>query len=64
MLGGKTHDSFDLMEYMVYKQNRIEDLEKERDEVADQMAMAKEQLKDTRDLLTTLDDSKKVMPSW
>ncbi|XP_041914213.1 laminin subunit alpha-3-like isoform X1 [Alosa sapidissima] len=38
--------------------NRIKDLEKERDNVAGQIAMAKEQLKDTGELLSTLDDSK------
>ncbi|KAL2097308.1 hypothetical protein ACEWY4_006515 [Coilia grayii] len=38
---------------------RIKDLEKERDKVAAQIAMAKDQLKDTEDLLTSLDDSKK-----
>ncbi|XP_062386045.1 laminin subunit alpha-3-like isoform X2 [Sardina pilchardus] len=37
---------------------RIKDLEKERDNVAGQIAMAKDQLKDTGDLLSTLDASK------
>ncbi|XP_036375311.1 laminin subunit alpha-3-like [Megalops cyprinoides] len=38
---------------------RKEDLEKERKKVADQITMAKDQLKDTADLLRMLEDSKK-----
>lgn len=52
---------FDEVKCMLYHQNRIKDLEQERDRVAGQIDMAKSQLKDTGDLLTTLDDSKQVI---
>lgn len=54
---------FDEVKCVLSNQKRIKDLEKERDNVAGQIAMAKEQLKDTGDLLTTLEDSKTVVLS-
>lgn len=38
----------------------MEDLRKERKKVQDQIAMAEDQLKDTKDLLRMLEDSKTV----
>lgn len=45
---------------MFVLQKRMEDLRKERKKVQDQIAMAEDQLKDTKDLLRMLDDSKTV----
>lgn len=49
------------MAVLICSQKRIKDLEKERDKVADEIAMAKDQLKETGDLLSTLDESKQVL---
>lgn len=54
---------FNEVKCILSNQKRIKDLENERDKVAAQIAMAKEQLKDTGDLLTNLDNSKMVLLS-